>query len=62
VGLVGAQGRLGSAIFRVGGSSANVGLGEGIGSSGWTLRAADSDSAVIERNGEVRRISLTNTP
>jgi hypothetical protein len=26
------------------------------------LRAADSDSAVIERNGEVRRISLTNTP
>jgi hypothetical protein len=39
-----------------------VGLGEGIGSSGWTLRAADSDSAVIERNGEVRRISLTNTP
>jgi hypothetical protein len=62
VGLVGAQGRLGSAIFRVGGSSANVGLGESIGSSGWTLRAADSDSAVIERNGEVRRISLTNAP
>jgi hypothetical protein len=62
VGLVGAQGRLGSAIFRVGGSSANVGLGESIGSSGWTLRAADSDSAVIERNGEVRRISLTSAP
>lgn len=62
VGLVGAQGRLGSAIFRVGASSANVGLGESIGSSGWTLRAADSDSAVIERNGEVRRISLTSAP
>jgi hypothetical protein len=62
VGLVGSQGRLGSAIFQVGGSSANVAVGESIGSSGWTLRAADTDSAMIERNGEVRRISLTSAP
>jgi hypothetical protein len=46
----------------VGGSSANVAVGESIGSSGWTLRAADTDSAMIERNGEVRRISLTSAP
>lgn len=62
VGLVAAQGRQGSAIFQVGGSSANVGVGESIGSSGWRLQAADGDSAVIERNGEVRRISLTTSP
>jgi hypothetical protein len=62
VGLVGSHGRLGSAIFQVGGSSANVAVGESIGSSGWTLRAADTDSAMIERNGEVRRISLTSSP
>jgi hypothetical protein len=62
VGLVAAQGRQGSAIFQVGSSSANVGVGESIGSSGWRLQAADGDSAVIERNGEVRRISLTTSP
>jgi hypothetical protein len=37
-------------------------VGESIGSSGWRLQAADGDSAVIERNGEVRRISLTTSP
>ena len=62
VGLVGAQGRLGSAIFQVGSSSANVSVGDSIGSSGWRLQAADNDTAVIERNGEVRRISLAGAP
>jgi hypothetical protein len=37
-----------------------VNVGESIGGSGWRLRAADGDSAVIERGGEVRQISIGN--
>ncbi len=60
VGLVGAPGRAGSAIFQVGSTAMTVTVGEQIGSSGWLLRAADSESAVIERGGDVRRIAIVS--
>ncbi len=60
VGLVGAPGRAGSAIFQVGTTAMNVTVGEQIGSSGWLLRAADGESAVIERGTEVRRIAIVS--
>ena len=58
VGLVGAPGQAGSAIFQMGDTSTNVNVGESIGSSGWKLRAADGESALIERGTEVRRIAI----
>ena len=58
VGLVGAPGQAGSAIFQVGDTSTNVNVGESIGSSGWRLKAADGESALIERGTEVRRIAI----
>jgi hypothetical protein len=60
VGVVGAAGQPGSAIFQVGSSSTSVTVGEPIGSSGWRLRSADGDTAVIERGGEVRQVSIGN--
>jgi hypothetical protein len=60
VGLVGAPGRQGSAIFQMGSSAMNVNVGEEIGSTGWLLRAADGESAVIERGTEVRRIAIVS--
>ncbi len=60
VGVVGSAGRPASAIFQMGGSSTSVSVGEAIGSSGWRLRSADGDTAMIERGGEVRRISISN--
>ena len=58
VGLVGAPGGAGSAIFQIGESSVSVNVGESIGGSGWRLRAADDESALIERGTERRRISI----
>ncbi len=60
VGVVGSAGQPASAIFQMGGSSTSVSVGEAIGSSGWRLRSADGDTAMIERGGEVRRISISN--
>jgi len=60
VGVVGSAGRSASAIFQMGGSSTSVNAGEAIGGSGWRLRSADGDTALIERGGEVRRISISN--
>jgi hypothetical protein len=60
VGLVGAPGRAGSAIFQVGSNAMTVNVGEQIGGSGWLLRAADAESAVIERGTDVRRISIVS--
>jgi hypothetical protein len=60
VGLVGAPGRAGSAIFQVGSNAMTVSVGEQIGGSGWLLRAADADSAVIERGTDVRRIAIVS--
>ncbi len=59
VGVVAAAGRAGSAIFQVGAVTTSVGIGEAIGTSGWRLRAAASDTAEIERDGEVRRVAIS---
>jgi hypothetical protein len=58
VGVVAAPGRAGTAIFQVDGTSTSVAVGQGIGSSGWRLRATAGDSALIERGGELRRLSI----
>lgn len=60
VGVVAAPGQAGAAIFQVGSSSSSVSVGESIGSSGWRLRATNGDTAVIERNGETRAVSIGN--
>jgi hypothetical protein len=60
VGVVQVPGRSGSAIFQVGGSSTSAAVGESIGGSGWRLRSASGDTAVIERGGQVRRISISS--
>ncbi|MEO1002392.1 MAG: hypothetical protein AAFX65_04690 [Cyanobacteria bacterium J06638_7] len=59
VGVVQVPGQSGSAIFQVGGSSTNAAIGEAIGNSGWRLTGASGDSAVIERNGQQRRMSVS---
>lgn len=58
VGVVAAPGRAGTAIFQVDGTTTSVAVGQGIGSSGWRLRATAGDSALIERGGELRRLSI----
>jgi hypothetical protein len=60
VGVVQVPGQSGSAIFQLGGSSTSAAVGESIGSSGWRLRSASGDSAVIEKGGEQRRISISS--
>jgi hypothetical protein len=60
LGVVQIPGKPGSAIFQVGGSSTNALVGEGIGSSGWRLQSASGDTAVIERAGITRRISISS--
>ncbi|MFM7312779.1 MAG: hypothetical protein ACKO0M_06390 [Cyanobium sp.] len=60
VGVLGGAGRAGSAIFLVGGTSMNVSSGEQIGSSGWRLRSADGETALIERGGDVRQVSIVS--
>lgn len=58
VGVVQSPGRGGSAIFRVNGTFANAGSGESIGSSSWRLLSTNGDSALIERGGVSRRVSI----
>jgi hypothetical protein len=60
VGVVQVPGQPGSAIFQVNGSSTSAASGEAIGNSGWRLQAASEDSAVIERNGVQKRLSISN--
>jgi hypothetical protein len=60
VGVVQVPGQSGSAIFQLGGSSTGTAVGESIGSSGWRLRSASGDTAVIEKGGEQRRISISS--
>ena len=60
VGVVQIPGKPGSAIFQVGGSSTNATAGESIGSSGWRLVTTSGDSAVIERAGVSRRVSISS--
>lgn len=58
VGVVQSPGRGGSAIFRLNGSFANASSGESIGASGWRLLSTSGDSALIERGGVSRRVSI----
>ena len=60
VGVVQVPGQSGSAIFQLGGSSTSAAVGESIGSSGWRLRSASGDTAIIEKGGEQRRISISS--
>ena len=60
VGVVQVPGQSGSAIFQIGGSSTSAAVGESIGSSGWRLRSASGDSAVIEKGGEQRRVTISS--
>ncbi|MBD6618464.1 hypothetical protein FNW02_22215 [Komarekiella sp. 'clone 1'] len=45
-----------AALFKIGGVTRRVDVGESIGSSGWTLVDVSNGEAVIRRNGEVRSI------
>ena len=60
VGIVQVPGQSGSAIFQIGDSSTSAAVGEGIGSSGWRLRLASGNSALIERGGEQRRLHISS--
>lgn len=60
VGVVQVPGQSGSAIFQLGDSSTSAAVGESIGSSGWRLRSASGDTAVIEKGGEQRQISISS--
>ena len=60
VGVVQVAGQSGSAIFQIGGSSTSAVVGESIGASGWRLRSAGGDSAVIEKGGEQLRVSISS--
>ena len=60
LGVVQIPGKPGSAIFQVGGSSTNALVGESIGNSGWRLVSTNGDSAVIERGGTSRRVSISS--
>jgi len=48
VGVVQVPGQSESAIFQIGGSA------------GWRLRSASGDTAVIEKGGEQRRVSISS--
>ncbi|MBE9177933.1 hypothetical protein IQ268_04960 [Oculatella sp. LEGE 06141] len=45
-----------AALFEVNGTPQRVYIGEGIGSSGWTLVSIANQEAIVRRNGEVRSI------
>ena len=58
LGIIQGTGTLGSAIIQWDGTSASVNVGEAIGTSGWVLRSSTAESAIIERSGLQRRISI----
>jgi hypothetical protein len=60
VGVIQVPGGNSSAIFQVGGSSTSASVGETIGSTGWRLRSANGDTAVIERGGEQARVNISS--
>jgi hypothetical protein len=60
VGVVGVAGKSASAIFLLNGAAMSVGTGETIGASGWKLRTADGETALIEKGGDVRQVSIIN--
>ena len=58
VGVVHAPGGDSSAIFQLENSSTSATPGDSIGSSGWRLTSVTTDGAVIERQGDQRRLSV----
>jgi hypothetical protein len=60
VGVVQVPGLPASAIFQLDGSSTSAASGEAIGNSGWRLLSASGDTAVIERQGMQKRISISS--
>jgi hypothetical protein len=58
MGVVQSQGGGSSAIFQIGGSSSSAAVGDVISGSGWRLRSVAGDGAVVERGGQVRRLSV----
>ena len=60
VGVVAGAGRAPAAIFLVGGSSMSVASGELIGSTGWRLRSAEGETALLERGGDLRQVSIAS--
>ena len=60
VGIVNLPGKAGSAIFQVGSDSVNAGIGDRIGCTDWRLASTGQDSAVIEKEGEQRRLTISS--
>jgi hypothetical protein len=58
LGIIQGAGTLGAAIIQWDGTSTSVNVGEAIGTSGWLLRSSNGESAIIERSGIQRRISI----
>ena len=57
-GVVQGPGGSSSAIFQINNTSLSLGVGDAIGSSGWSLDAVNEAGAVIARNGERRTLSV----
>jgi len=47
-----------SAIFQIGPNSMSAGVGDAIGSSGWTLESVSETGAVISQNGQKRNLTV----
>lgn len=58
VGVVQSAGKPSTAIFQVDGGSTSASIGERIGGSGWLLKSAEGDSAVIEHGGTQRKVKI----
>ncbi|MGB1776630.1 MAG: pilus assembly protein PilZ [Synechococcus sp.] len=57
-GVVQGPGGTSSAIFQLNNASISSGIGDAIGSSGWTLSSVSESGAVIQRNGQRRNLSV----
>jgi hypothetical protein len=60
LGVIQGVGKSGAAIIQWEGDSTSVNSGETIGTSGWRLRETNSESAIIERGGQQKRISINS--
>lgn len=60
LGVVQIPGQPGSAIFQSDGSSSSTSVGDTIGSTDWRLISISGDSAVIERGGSRRHVSISS--
>ena len=56
--VVKVRGRSGKAIFTSGGNSLSNGVGEPIGSSGWSLEQVQADRVVIRQGNDTLQLSL----